>query len=110
MAEEKKSMFHEILERNNAKIRGDRAKRIADSVKEAQVDKVRNLESQVRKVTDELDRMMDLSTDNSSFTVNRVLDLDGTEFVNALHNHNITLTELDIELSIAKKTLKEYFS
>ena len=103
-------MFQEMLERGNAKIRGDRAKRIADSVKEAQVDLVRSLESQIRRVTDDLDRMLDLSTDNTSFTVNRVIDLDGSDFVTKLHELNISMTELSIELQIATETLNKYFS
>lgn len=110
MAAAKNTKFVNQLKRTNSKIQADRAQRIGKSVSNAQTRLVMDLEEKVNKKQDELDAMMDLSTDNVSTSLNVISpDFNAKEFVEKINSIQVELNLLNIKLSIAQKTQAEWF-
>lgn len=106
-----KSKFETQLVRDNKAIRADRGKRIAESVSDAQTRLIMDIRGEVRRIEDELASMTDLSTDNTNTTMNVISpNFDAYEFVKQINELNTKLNLLNIKLSIAEKTQKEWFN
>lgn len=112
MAEAKKeSKFVAQLKRSNSKIRVDRARRIGTMVSNSHARLVMDLEEKIAKKEDELEAMMDLSTDNQTTSLNVISpNFDAAAFVEKVNNIKVDLRLLKIKLEIAQETTKEWFS
>lgn len=93
--------FVNILKRSNDTIKDERAQRIGQSLKEAQIQLILELKGQVRAFEDRLSSMSDLSASNSSMDVNRVTDMDFAAFVSRYQTVSIDLELLNRKLAIA---------
>lgn len=106
----KTSAFVEQLKRGNAKIRADRAERIGNKVSRAQTKLISDLEDERDSKQDELDAMMDLSSDNQKTSLNVISkDFDAYAFVNQINKLKTDIKMLEIKLTVAQETSKEWF-
>ena len=104
------SAFVAQLKRGNSKIRTDRAVRIGNKVANAHSRMVMDLEEKVANKEDELEAMMDLSTDNQTTSLNVVSpDFDASKFVERVNILKTDIRLLKINLEIAQETTKEWF-
>lgn len=113
MAEAKKTgdnKFVGQLKRSNSKIRIDRARRIGDSVSDAQEKLLMDIKGNIRKMEDKLDTMMDLSADNRT-TTNNVISSDfcADSFVREINDLKTKIRLESIKLEIAQETKEEWF-
>lgn len=110
MAVAGKSKFEIQLARDNKQIKADRAKRIAESVSDAQMRLVMDIKADIRKKEDELSAMTDLSTDNTNTTMNIISkDFDPASFVSRINELRTEIATLSIKLSIAEETSAQWF-
>ena len=106
----KVSRFEAQLVRTNKQIKGDRAKRINGTVADAQMVLIMGIRGKVREKENELDAMMDLSTDNQTTTMNVISPkFDAKEYVERINKLKVEIKMLSIELSIAEETYAEWF-
>ena len=107
---EKNSNFVAQLKRSNSKIRADRAQRIGAKVANAQSRMIMDIEEGISNKQDKLDAMMDLSTDNTSTSLNVVSpDFDANSFVTNINKLKTEIRLEQIKLEIAQDTTKEWF-
>lgn len=104
------SRFAEQLSRDNSSIRTDRAKRISESVSEAQDKLIFAIRDKVRKAQGELDSMMDLSSDNHTTSMNVVSpEFNADTFVSRINELKVIISLESEKLIIAEETKEEWF-
>lgn len=102
--------FQKQLSRSNSKIREDRAKRIAEAARDAQLKLVMDLKAQKRKLENELDGMTDLSSDNQTTSMNVISpNWDADQFMSQIQKLKTDIKMIDIKIQIAEETTKEWF-
>ena len=107
----KESKFIATLKRTNSKIRNDRAVRIGTKVANAQDMLIMKLEEKIMSYQDQLDAMMDLSTDNQTTSMNIVSqDFNPGQYVEKINSLKTEIELIGVELKIAKETRKDLFS
>ena len=110
MSTTKTSKFVSQLKRTNSKIRADRAQRIGKTVANAQSRLIMDLEETIGKKEDELEAMMDLSSDNQVTSLNVISpEFDASAFVKKINKLQTEIRLKKIELEIAQETTKEWF-
>lgn len=105
-----KTSFLEILKRSDKKIEEARALRITGAVYDEQAALLAEKRSNVRRLENELDEMMDLSVSNTLMAVNRIHKLDGKEFVSKMQSLKVALEMAKVEHKIAVATMEDLFS
>jgi hypothetical protein len=106
----KKSKFESQLMRDNKQIRADRARRIGESVTDAQTKLIMQIRGDIRKKEDELAAMTDLSTDNQNTSMNVIAaDFNPDAFVERINTLKVEINLLQIKLRIAEETQAEWF-
>ncbi len=104
------SKFAETLSRDNSAIRDDRAKRISESVADAQDTLIRNIKDKIRKAEGELDSMLDLSSDNQTTSMNVISPtFNADTFVIRINELKVQISLETLKLGIAQETKKEWF-
>jgi len=104
------NVFAKNLAKSNKEIKAQRAELISESAQAEQEDLVRNLKRKRRELKTELMGLEDLSPDNS-FSNNAVRgDFDAKQWVETLQRTEVMLLNNEIELSVAEKTLKKWFT
>lgn len=106
---EMKGAFIESLQRNNKKIREDRAVAIAEDAQLLYKREVEDLEIQIKQHRRERDAMLDLSPTNADSLV-LASDFDSKNFVNKDIELGVKIRNLEIKLEIAKTRYTELFS
>lgn len=101
--EKKKSTnpFVSILKRDNKTIKADRAVRIGQSVKEAQIKLILDMRASLRGFEDQKAAMTDISASNSVNSMNAIVELNAAEFVTEYHAISVRIELADRELQIA---------
>lgn len=108
-AKKGKSAFVTNLQRSNAKIRDDRAIRIGNKVDRAQTKLISSIQDQIDTMTDKLEAMQDLSTDNKNTSLNVVSpDFNADQFVTEINSLKTEIKLKGIELEIAESTQEEW--
>lgn len=103
--------FVSQLKRSNSKIRSDRAVRIGNKVSNAHARMCMDLEEKVAGMEDQLEAMMDLSTDNQTTSLNVVSpNFDASEFVSKVNDLKVKIKIVKEKLEIAQETTKEWFN
>jgi hypothetical protein len=104
------SKFAEQLSRDNSSIRDDRAKRISESVADAQDTLIRSIKDRIRKAEGELDSMLDLSSDNQTTSMNVISpSFNADTFVTRINDLKVQISLDNIKLQIALETKEEWF-
>jgi len=107
----KNTNFVNQLKRGNAKIRTDRAQRIGKKVSNAHQRMCMDLEEKVANKEEELEAMMDLSTDNRNTSLNVVSpDFDAEAFVNKVNDLKVEIKLLKVKQEVSGETTEEWFS
>ena len=107
---EKETKFVSQLKRSNSKIRADRAIRIGNKVANSHARMCMDLEEKIASMEDELDAMMDLSTDNQVTSLNVISPkFDANEFVNKVNELKVKIRITKEKLEIAQETSKDWF-
>ena len=102
--------FQANITKSNKSIKETRAKRIADQAKMAQETLVRELIMEKMGLEAKLEDLEDLSPD-SAMSLNPIKgEFKAELWVKDLQNTKVLLLNKSIELNIADKTTKEYFS
>lgn len=103
--------FEQTLIRSNSEIRADRGKRISERVGDAQKKLIMDIKDRIRRKQDELESMMDLSTDNTNTSMNVIAaDFDASNFVERINTLKVEIRLDEIKLDIAEETNEEWFS
>ena len=104
------SPFAARLARDNAKVKAERAARVSSSLEAAQKMLIYGLEEQVRVIEDSLDEMVDISTDNTSTTLNVISkNFNSKEFTATMQTRKVNLKLKQQELAIAQDTYDTEF-
>lgn len=105
------SKFASTLSRDNKQIRYERAIRISESVSDAQQKLIMDIKSKIRGRENELESMMDLSTDNTNTSMNVISEsFNPDDFVTRINTLKKEIKLFTIELEIAEETNEEWFS
>lgn len=100
--------FVESLQRNNKKIRADRAAAISEDAQMIYKREIEDLEMKIKRLTRERDNLLDLSpTDANSLVL--ATDFDAKGFVDKDLKIGTDIRNLEILLDIAKKRYKFLF-
>lgn len=108
--ENKESKFMTILKRDNATIKDERAVRIAQSTKEAQIKLILDKKAEVVKIESELEGMLDLSTSPDTTTDVALREFDHESFVINYQTLQEKLEVKKLKLEAALKTGRELFN
>ena len=104
-----KSAFVANLQRSNSKIRDDRAVRIGNKVDRAQVKLISGIQDGIDSMTDQLEAMQDLSTDNQNTSLNVISPkFDADAFCTEINKLKTEIKLQKLELEIAEETLEEW--
>lgn len=105
----KVSKFEKQMRMSSDKIRGQRAKFVAEDAKEAQTELVNNIKKRKRNLERELMQLEDTHRD-SKLSLNVVNDrFDAHNWVEDIQCVKIQLANVEIELKIAEGTTNEWF-
>jgi hypothetical protein len=100
--------FQEALQRNNSKIKADRATAIAEDTEILYKRTIEDLELSVKKMKREQENMLDLSpTDTTSLVL--ASDFNSTAYVEKDLKLSVKIRNTEIELDLAKKRFAYLF-
>lgn len=103
-----KGKFLESLQRNNQKIRKDRAAAISEDTELIYKREIEDLELSIKRMKREQENMLDLSpTDAQSLVL--ASDFNSKEYVNKDIKLGLNIREAEIKLEIAKKRFEYLF-
>lgn len=109
--ERTQTKFEQNLVRSNSEIRAERGRRISETVGDAQAKLIMDIKGSIRKKKDELESMMDLSTDNTNTSMNVISkDFDADSFVERINSLKTQIRLDEIKLEIAEETNNEWFA
>lgn len=91
------SNFIDQLTRSNKEIKQERAERIGKLTANQLRTELMNTQQEIMEIEDELERQLDVSTDNQSTTINRIQDWDAGEFISKRARLKLNLRRLKEE-------------
>ncbi len=106
---EKKGAFIDSLQRNNKKIRDDRAIAITEDAEMIYKRQIEDMELEVKKLKRERESMLDLSPTNADSLV-LASDFNATAFVTKDIDIGVKVRNLEITLEIAKERYNNLFN
>lgn len=104
----KRGAFVESLQRNNKKIREDRAEAIARQAQIMYKRKIEDLETDIFNLETERNNMLDLSPSSADSLI-LASDFDASAFATKDMEIGVKLREINIKLDILKARFKELF-
>jgi len=109
MAENKRSKFMEILTRDNSEIAITRAERFEQITKTEIDNHISSIENDIIKAQDEMDTLLDISTNNDINAINALRDWDAEEFVTKRCTLRLKIKRLNEALEVAQAERNELF-
>lgn len=107
--ERKESGFFQMLTRDNAQIKKDRAKRLEQITESTMNNIISDIENEILQLEDELASQTDVSTSNDANTINRIQDWDAKRFVKKRVDLKVKIKNLRINLEAAQEVKAELF-
>ena len=101
-------LFFENLNRNNSKIRADRAIAISEDAELTYRRSIEDLEANMKRCVRERESMLDLSPADANSLI-LALDFNGAEFVKRDVELGLKIRDLEIRLQIAKSRYATLF-
>lgn len=101
--------FVKSLQRNNAKIKADRAASIGEDAETLYKRKVEDLRLKIKKLSRDRDNMLDLSPAETT-SLKLALDFDGSKFVQDDMDLTLKIRDLTIELEAAEQRYNYLFT
>lgn len=106
--ETQNGIFQESLQRNNSKIRKDRASAIAEDAEVIYKRKVEDFSLQIKKLKRERSNLLDLSPTHADSLI-LATDFDSESFSNKDIEMGVQIRNLEIKLEIALNRYQELF-
>lgn len=102
-----KSSLVKSMTQSHDGIKKARAINLASQIEIAQTNKINGIKQRIFETQNSLDAMNDFAPDSTVSL--KAKDVDTTRFVNEIHDLNLQLVELNVELKVAEATYSNWF-